>query len=102
MDITSVSEFDEIIKDGKTVLVDFWAPWCGPCRMLTPAIDKLSDNYPGNVYKVNVDTHSELASRFGVRGIPNVKLFKGGEVQETIQGVNPPSLYESKLKYYLG
>ena len=70
MDITTTKEFDEIINDTdkKAVLIDFWAPWCGPCRMLTPTITQLSKSYPNNVYKVNVDVQKEIAMRFGIRG----------------------------------
>ena len=102
MEITTTQEFDTIINDGerKAVLIDFWAPWCGPCRMLTPTISKLSEIFPNNVYKVNVDQQKEIASRFGITGIPSVKIFKNGEVQETLQGVQPESVYSDKLKYY--
>ena len=102
MDITTTQEFDKIINDSekKAVLIDFWAPWCGPCRMLTPTITSLSKTFPNKVYKVNVDMQKEIAMRFGIRGIPSVKIFKNGEVQETLQGVQPESVYSEKLKYY--
>ena len=103
MDITTTQQFDSIINDSekKAVLIDFWAPWCGPCRMLTPTITQLSQSYPNNVYKVNVDVQKEIAMRFGIRGIPSVKIFKNGEVQETLQGVQPQTVYSEKLKYYM-
>ena len=103
MDITTTKEFDEIINDTdkKAVLIDFWAPWCGPCRMLTPTITKLSQTYPNNVYKVNVDVQRMVAARYGIRGIPSVKIFKNGEAQETLQGVQPQTVYSEKLKYYM-
>ena len=103
MDITTTQEFDSIIndKEKKAVLIDFWAAWCGPCRMLTPTINQLSSTYPANVYKVDVDQQREIAGRYGIRGIPSVKIFKDGEVQETLQGVQPPSVYAEKLKYYM-
>ena len=85
----------------KAVLIDFWAPWCGPCRMLTPTISKLSQTYPNNVYKVNVDVQRQVAARYGIRGIPSVKIFKKGEVMETLQGVQPENVYSEKLKYYM-
>ena len=102
MEITTTQEFDSIINDGerKAVLIDFWAPWCGACRMLTPTISKLFESKTYNVQKVNVDQQKEIAMRFGIRGIPSVKIFKNGEVQETLQGVQPESVYSDKLKYY--
>tara|TARA_Y100001938_G_C8061124_1_gene417324 strand:+ start:531 stop:845 length:315 start_codon:yes stop_codon:yes gene_type:complete len=102
MDITTTQEFDKIINDSekKAVLIDFWAPWCGPCRMLTPTITSLSKTFPNKVYKVNVDMQKEIAMRFGIRGIPSVKIFKNGDVMETLQGVQPESVYSEKLKYY--
>ena len=103
MDITTTKEFDSIINDTekKAVLIDFWAPWCGPCRMLTPTISKLSQTYPNNVYKVNVDVQRQVAARYGIRGIPSVKIFKNGDVMETLQGVQPENVYSEKLKYYM-
>ena len=103
MDITTTQQFDQIINDSdkKAVLIDFWAPWCGPCRMLTPSISKLSQTYPNNVYKVNVDVQRQVAARYGIRGIPSVKIFKKGEVMETLQGVQPENVYSEKLKYYM-
>ena len=103
MDITTTQQFDQIINDSdkKAVLIDFWAPWCGPCRMLTPTISKLSQTYPNNVYKVNVDVQRQVAARYGIRGIPSVKIFKKGEVMETLQGVQPENVYSEKLKYFM-
>ena len=103
MNITTAKQFDEIINnaDKKAVLVDFWAEWCGPCRMLSPTMAQLSQEFPGNVYKLNVDRVREVAGRYGIRGIPSVKIFKGGDVQETLQGVQPPNVYSDKLKYYM-
>ena len=103
MDITTTQQFDQIINDSdkKAVLIDFWAPWCGPCRMLTPTISKLSQTYPNNVYKVNVDVQRQVAARYGIRGIPSVKIFKNGDVMETLQGVQPENVYSEKLNYYM-
>src|SRR5262245_59388325 len=80
--------FDDTIKEG-LVLVDFWAPWCGPCRMLAPAVDALAEDFNGRatVAKMDVDENPNVPTRFAIRGIPTLLLFKGGEVAETVIGV---------------
>jgi thioredoxin 1 len=72
----------EVLQSDKPVLVDFWAEWCGPCRMMSPTIDALADDYAGKVTigKLNVDENGGAAMRYGVRGIPTLLLFKGGQV----------------------
>lgn len=72
----------DVLKSDKPVLVDFWAEWCGPCRMMSPTIDALADDYQGRVTigKLNVDENGGAAMRYGVRGIPTLLLFKGGQV----------------------
>ena len=80
--------FDDTIKEG-LVLVDFWAPWCGPCRMLAPAVDALAEDFNGRatVAKMDVDENPNVPSRFAIMGIPTLLLFKGGEVAEKVVGV---------------
>ena len=75
----------EVLQSQLPVLVDYWAEWCGPCKMIAPALDESADNYAGRVRvaKVNVDENQLLASRYHVRGIPTLMLFKGGEVVAT-------------------
>ncbi len=86
------SNFDsEVVNSDVPVLVDFWAPWCGPCKMIGPIIEELSTEFGDKVKigKVNVDDNQELAGKFGIRGIPTVMLFKGGEVANSFVGLRP-------------
>jgi thioredoxin 1 len=92
--------FDEVVlKSDKPVLVDFWAAWCGPCRMLGPIIDQLSDEFSGKavVGKVDVDANQEFAAKYGVRNIPTVLVFKNGEVVSRQVGVAQKQTYEDAL-----
>ena len=84
------SNFDETLNTEKTVLVDFWAPWCGPCRMLSPIVDQVAEENPDLVVaKVNVDEEPELAQRFGVMSIPTLVVIKDGEVVNRSMGARP-------------
>ena len=80
----------EVIKSEKPVLVDFWAPWCGPCRMLSPVVDEIGEERTDiKVGKVNVDEQEELAMRFGIMSIPTLIVFKNGEAVKKTMGVQP-------------
>lgn len=83
--------FDEVVlKSGKPVLVDFWAQWCGPCRMVSPIVDEIAEERSDIVVgKVNVDEQGELAMRFGVMSIPTLLVFKGGEIAQKAVGARP-------------
>ena len=97
--ITSANFEEEVLKAESPALVDFWAPWCGPCRMVSPLIDELAEEFSGRatVGKVNVDTEGALAIRYGVMSIPTVILFKNVEVVEQVTGAYPKEHYEEML-----
>lgn len=94
------SNFEEIVlKSEIPVMVDFWAAWCGPCRMVGPIIDEISDEYDGKavVGKVDIDSHQQYAAQFGVRNIPTVLIFKNGELVDRKVGVSAKSDYMNAL-----
>jgi thioredoxin 1 len=94
------SNFDtEALQSNIPVVVDFWAAWCGPCRMIAPIIEELADEYEGKVKvgKLDVDDNQQIAIRYGVRSIPTVLFLKGGQVVDTVIGAVPKSVFVEKL-----
>jgi thioredoxin 1 len=91
MNITKENFEAEVMNSNKPVLIDFWAPWCGPCRMLSPIISEIAEEYGDKVKvcKVNVDEQGELASTFGVMSIPTLVVIKEGKVVNSVTGVRP-------------
>ena len=87
--LTAENFAEKVVKSQTPVLVDFWAEWCGPCKMIAPILDELADEYAGrvNIGKVNIDDHQSLAAEYGVRAIPTLLLFHNGEVTEQIVGL---------------
>ncbi|MDR1370393.1 MAG: thioredoxin [Dysgonamonadaceae bacterium] len=102
MEITDAN-FEELISGDKPVVVDFWAEWCGPCRMVIPIIEELAKEYEGKaiIGKVNVDENDEITGQFGIRNIPTILYFKNGEVVDKFVGAAQKSVLEDKLKAIL-
>jgi thioredoxin 1 len=87
------ADFESVVlQSSQPVLVDFWAPWCGPCISIGPSLEKLAEQYQGKVTvaKINVDENPEVSARFGVRSIPYLVMFKNGKVSESVVGAQPP------------
>jgi thioredoxin 1 len=94
--------FEATVNEGVS-LVDFWAPWCGPCRMIAPVIEELAGDFEGkaNICKVNTDEQQELATKFAVRSIPTILLMKDGEIVETMVGAASKAAFADKLNALL-
>ena len=98
INVTDADFDDKVINSELPVLVDFWAPWCGPCRMMGPVLDAVAEGYKGKIIvaKMNVDENPSVPGKFGIRSIPNLMIFKGGErVAEIVGAVPQPKLEES-------
>ena len=98
-DVTDTTFEQEVLQAGKPVLVDFWAPWCGPCRMVAPVVEELAEEYAGKVefVKVNTDENPEISVKYGIRSIPTLLVFKGGQPVGEIIGFRPKSDLKKRL-----
>ncbi len=99
-DVTDAEFENEVLKSELPVLVDFWAPWCGPCRMVAPVVEELAEEYDGRVkfVKVNIDENIQTAAAYGIRSIPTLLVFKGGQQVDQIIGFRPKGDLQQSLE----
>jgi thioredoxin 1 len=103
IEATDATFADEVLAAGDTVLVEFWAEWCGPCRAVSPILDRIAEENPGlRLVRVNADDNPRLALEYMVTSIPAMKVFQGGELKKTIIGAKPKPALEADLAGFLG
>lgn len=100
LELTDANFEEKVLKSDKPVLVDFWAEWCGPCRMVTPIVSELATEYEGKavVGKVDVDNNPNISAQFGIRNIPTILFFKDGEIVDKHVGAAPKNVLASKIE----
>jgi thioredoxin 1 len=104
VDVTDATFDDVVLNSSETIMVDFWAEWCGPCRAVSPILDAIASEHAGKIkiVKLNVDDNPQTAMKYQITSIPAMKVFKGGEVVKTIIGAKPKPQIEADLAEFIG
>ncbi|MBD2623201.1 thioredoxin [Microcystis flos-aquae FACHB-1344] len=102
--VTDATFIEEVLDSADPVLVDFWAPWCGPCRMVAPVVEEIAEQFKGKVkvVKLNTDENPNIASQYGIRSIPTLMIFKGGQKVDMVVGAVPKTTLANTLNKHLG
>ena len=102
-DVTDATFADEVLNSGDTIMVDFWAEWCGPCRAVSPILDQIASEHSDKIkiVKLNVDDNPQMAMKYQITSIPAMKVFRGGEVVKTVIGAKPKPALEADLAEFL-
>lgn len=103
-DVTDATFDQEVLQSTDTIMVDFWAEWCGPCRAVSPILDQIAQEHPEKIkiVKLNVDDNPQMAMKYQITSIPAMKVFRGGEVVKTVIGAKPKPALEADLAEFLG